>query len=55
MMRYMFVSDFLWQKIVVDFVCVIKMDEKVDKINKDLDRFVVKLWFVDIFDFGWIF
>lgn len=52
MTRYMSASDSLRQKIAVDSACVIKMDEKVDKTNKDLDRPVVKLWFVDISDFG---
>lgn len=52
MTRYMSASDSLRQKIAVDSPCVIKMDEKVDKTNKDLDRPVVKLWFVDISDFG---
>lgn len=48
MTRYISASDSLRQKIAVDSACVIKMDEKVDK----LDRPVVKLWFVDISDFG---
>lgn len=52
MTRYISASDSLRQKIAVDSACVIKMDEKVDKTNKDLDRPVVKLWFVDISDFG---
>lgn len=43
--------DSLRQKIAVDPACIIKMDEKVEK-TKDLERPVVKLWFVDISDFG---
>lgn len=51
MTRYMSASDSLRQKIAVDPACIIKMDEKVEK-TKDLERPVVKLWFVDISDFG---
>lgn len=51
MTRYMSSSDSLRQKIAVDPACIIKMDEKVEK-TKDLERPVVKLWFVDISDFG---
>lgn len=51
MTRYMTASDSLQPKIAVDPACVIKMDEKGEK-TKDLERPVVKLWFVDISDFG---
>lgn len=51
MTRYMSASDSLRQKIAFDPACIIKMDEKVEK-TKDLERPVVKLWFVDISDFG---
>ena len=47
----MSMSDTLRQKNAVDSACVVSMDEKVVK-KKDSEKPSVKLWFLDISDFG---
>lgn len=44
-------GDTLRQKNAVDSACVVSMDEKVVK-KKDSEKPSVKLWFLDISDFG---
>ena len=47
----MSMSDTLRQKNAVDSACAVSMDEKVAK-KKDPEKPSVKLWFLDISDFG---